>query len=208
VAFGGPGPTARPHGCPEVEPCGRLRHPGIVAIGPAPIHARPNAGQLAFGLWPVHVLDRQIPVLVGWAGHRPGGERNRAVRRSLAQARPRPCFRAGDEIGPQRVAFSIADDGMEGVPDLAAVTFSPGFLRQTNSSKRSSRQRMRPAISLASLAKSTFGWHATHSISATHDSTRFDWGSFARSPCYSMCLTPHLPGGKRIPDASVADRPS
>jgi hypothetical protein len=41
---------------PEVEPFGRLRHPGIVAIGPAPIHARPNAGQLAFGLWPVHAL--------------------------------------------------------------------------------------------------------------------------------------------------------
>jgi hypothetical protein len=44
-AFAGPGPAARPHGCPEVEPCGRLRHPGIVAIWPAPIHARPNAGQ-------------------------------------------------------------------------------------------------------------------------------------------------------------------
>ncbi len=117
-SFAGPGPAARPHGCPEVEPFGRLRHPGIVSIGPAPIHARPNNGQLAFGLRPVHVLDPQIPVLVGWAGHRPGGERNRAGRRRLAQARPRPCFRAGDEIGPQRVAFYIADDGMEVVRRL------------------------------------------------------------------------------------------
>ncbi len=45
--------------------------------------------------------------------NRPISERNRAARRRLPQARPRPVFGPDDEICPQRIPLHIANHGLE-----------------------------------------------------------------------------------------------
>ncbi len=102
-------PADGPKRCVQAHRLGRCRHPTLISIGLASLHAAAQTFQFGFGLWLVNDLQ---PILVSWYGAWMQ-ERQLGRDQPPRQARPGPILGTLHQVGSQRVSFDVTQDREE-----------------------------------------------------------------------------------------------